>query len=71
MKEETKKSLRLMGHASALGIAIVLATAIGLARAYRGAGKPDKARAVLQKALKANPASPRAAEAKKLLAELE
>ena len=34
MKEETKKALRLMGHASALGIAIVLATAIGLAFGY-------------------------------------
>ena len=34
MKEETKKSLRLMGHASALGIAIVLATTIGLALGY-------------------------------------
>ena len=34
MKEETKQALRLMGHASALGIAIVLATAIGLALGY-------------------------------------
>ena len=34
MKEETKKALRLMGHASALGIAIVLATAIGLFCGY-------------------------------------
>jgi hypothetical protein len=34
MKEDTKKALRLMGHASALGIAIVLATAIGLALGY-------------------------------------
>ena len=34
MQEETKKALRLMGHASALGIAIVLATAIGLAIGY-------------------------------------
>jgi ATP synthase protein I len=34
MQEETKKALRLMGHASALGIAIVLATAIGLALGY-------------------------------------
>jgi ATP synthase protein I len=34
MKEETKKALRLMGHASTLGIASVLATAIGLALGY-------------------------------------
>ena len=34
MREETKKALRLMGHASALGIAIVLATAIGLFCGY-------------------------------------
>jgi ATP synthase protein I len=34
MKEETKKALRLMGHASTLGIACVLATVIGLALGY-------------------------------------
>ena len=34
MKEETKKALRLMGHASTLGIACVVATTIGLALGY-------------------------------------